>query len=124
VNDGNINNRVPSDATTGYFVDRNLGGTESAHEGNHRPSSSIDTSVDSGEIERALSALLYTHKIAHKTNEIARRSDRKDGEKTWLRQERGGIRNVRLSYLQSNTGSRGQVIKTVPHCNFFFENME
>jgi hypothetical protein len=55
-----------------------------------------------GEIEHALSALLYTHKIAHKANEIARRSDRKDGEKTWLRQREGGNKKRPFSCLQSN----------------------
>lgn len=67
---GRYYDRVPSDVTTGYFADRYLGETESAHEGNHHRSSSIDTNVDSGGGERALSALSYTHKIAHQTNEI------------------------------------------------------
>jgi len=78
---GRYYDKVPSDVATGYSVD--LGGFGDAREGNYRLSSSIDTNVDSlVKVNRASSALLYTHKIAHKTNEIPRRSDRKDGEKT------------------------------------------
>jgi len=79
---GRYYNKVPSVVATGCLVDRNNGGTKSAHEGYHHPSSSIDTIVYSGEDERALSALLYTHKMAHKANEIYRRSDRKNEERT------------------------------------------
>jgi len=99
------------------LVDRNLGETRGAHEGNHRQSSSIDTNVVFGEGKCALSALLYTHKIAHKTNEIPRRSDR-ENEKTWLR--RGGkIRHVRLNYLQSNIGSSRRSHQDDPSSQFF-----
>lgn len=43
-----------------------------------------------GKGERALSALLYTHKIAHKTNEISQRSNRKDRERDMVAARRGG----------------------------------
>jgi len=81
---GRDHDRVPSSAATGCSVEGNLGETGSAYGGNHRPSSSIDTNVNSGGGERALSALLYTHKIAHKTNEIPDVVTENYGEKTWL----------------------------------------
>ena len=84
--------RVLSDVATGCLVDRNLKGGRRAlmRETTIRIQVSIQTSTLS-EIERAPSALLYTHKIAHKTNEISRRSDRKDGGKRHgCGKERGG----------------------------------
>jgi len=62
---------------------------------------SIQTST-LGEIERALSALLYTHKMAHKTNEISNVVTERMEKRHGCGKERGGIRKVRLSYLQSN----------------------
>jgi len=59
-----------------------------------------------------------------KTNEISQRSDRKNSEKDMIAAKRGGkIRNVLLSYLQSNILSRG------PHhldgtSLQFFENLK
>jgi len=64
---------------------------------------------------------MYTHKIAHKTNEISRRSDRKDGGKGrgYGKEGEKKITNVLPSYLRSNT--RGErVIKTTARCIFFF----
>lgn len=42
---------------------------------------------------------LYTREIARKTNEIARRSDRKDGEKTWSRRGDGANKKYPLELL-------------------------
>lgn len=75
---GRYCNRVSSGAATGCSVGGRLGGTANAREQNHRQRSSIDTNVDSMGGERVPPALLYTHTIARKTNEISRRSDRKD----------------------------------------------
>jgi len=106
---GRYYNKVSSAVTTGCLVDRNNGGTESAHEGNHHPYSSIDTTVDSGKGVRALSALLYTHtkwptKQMKYTNVVTERM----GKGHDCGKERVKIRNVRLSCLRSNIGSRGR----------------
>ena len=47
MSDGKIAIEFPQMSPLAALVDGRLGGTETAHEGNHRPSSSIDTDVDS-----------------------------------------------------------------------------
>lgn len=81
---------------------------------------SIQTSTLS-EIERALSALLYTHKIAHKTNEISRRSDRKDGGKRHgCGKERGGGGNKKSPFelLTIKYVIKRASRQDGPRCNF------